>query len=254
MFWQRTKPKPRIGYGAFSDVGRVRAENQDACGHFTSERGSTPLEHLFVIADGMGGHARGREASSVALDVVQRVFFSDREASIEERLEKAFTAANDAIYRLAQAEQPYEMMGTTCTALVFTEGSAYVAHVGDTRAYRLRENTLEQLTTDHTVAEELLRGGVLTQREAMSHPQRHALVRAMGVAQHIELDVSEAIPVQAGDYYLLCSDGLAPVSQEAIVSIVQSFEPQKACERLVHAALEEGSNDNVTAMVIQVGT
>ncbi len=252
MFWQRTKPKPRIGYGALSDVGRVRAENQDAFGHFTGDRDGAPREHLFIIADGMGGHARGREASTTAVDVVQRVFFENREGTVRQRLENAFTAANDAIHRLALEKQPYEMMGTTCTALAFADGFVHVAHVGDTRAYRIRRTTLEQLTTDHTVAEELLREGVLTEREAMSHPQRHALMRALGVAQHVKLDVSDPMPAEKGDYYLLCSDGLAPVSREALVSVVRSLEPQKAAERLVQMAIEEGSEDNVTVMVIRV--
>ncbi|MFQ5570994.1 MAG: protein phosphatase 2C domain-containing protein, partial [Rhodothermales bacterium] len=146
----------------------------------------------------------------------------------------------------------HEKMGTTCTAMALVDGHVHMAHVGDSRAYRIDEQGIEQLTHDHTLVEELRRQGVLTADEARNHPRRHALTRAMGIEPTLEVDVLEAMPIQSPQTYLLCSDGLAPVVNEEIRQVVATHPPQEASERLVQMVNERGGPDNVTVLLITI--
>ena len=251
---QQNQKSLSVRYGAYSDTGRVRAENEDAYGRFALPSGE---EELFVVADGMGGHSCGREASRAAVDAIKRAFFrGDGEAaSVEERLEQSFREANASV--LAQAaEAPGQQMGTTCTALVLTGRHAVVAHVGDSRLYRLRkqpparEVLLKQLTQDHTAVAEMQREGMLTEAEARTHPRRHILARAMGLEAALKVDVLRPEPPQSGDRYLLCTDGLLGVPEVEIAAAAGTDSPQLACEELVRRANALGGHDNVTVLLI----
>ena len=251
MIWWKKNRALTVLVGACSDVGRVRTENQDAYGCFPEGAAEGVRDRLFVVADGMGGHVGGREASRAAVEAVRQTYFSNAGLPAEQRLRDAFEAANALIFRKA-AGQGARRMGTTCTALALAESRIHIAHVGDSRAYRITGPRIEQLTQDHTAVEALRRGGVLTVEEARRHPRRHVLVQAMGDRATLALDVLEAFPARAGDQYLLCSDGLEPVPAEEMRQVVQARAPQAACERLVALANERDGRDNVTALILSL--
>ena len=250
MSWWRVKRPSMISYGASSHVGMVRSENQDAYGCFPKDDLSMSKDRLFIVADGMGGHLGGKEASRIAIQEVPRVFFADTQSPMKQRLQRAFNQANVSIFDKARSGNGYDRMGTTCTALALHEGQLFVAHVGDTRAYRINQDEIELLTADHTLVEEMRREGVLTEDEARVHPRRNTLTRAMGVEPKLEVDVYELGAMKPENRYLLCSDGLSEVTREELRKIVMEMNPQKASERLVELANERGGHDNVTALVV----
>lgn len=252
MAWWKTKKMRKITFGAYSDIGQVRTENQDAYGHYPQFDRTGKDDQLFIVADGMGGHARGQEASQTAIEVVQRVYLGSKERSPVIRLKRAFESANQSILERSRNGEHPDRMGTTCTALAFVEGLMYLAHVGDSRAYRITQERVEKLSHDHTVVEELRRKGIITNEEAQGHPRRNALIRAVGVEESIEIDVVELGSPQPGEYYVLCSDGLAEVSEGEIQRAVLDSTPQEACETLVQIANERGGRDNVTVLVIRI--
>ena len=252
MLWKRSARPLTIQFGAKSDVGQVRTENQDDFGRFPAVRSSQNGEHLFVVADGMGGHEEGGRASRTAVEAVGDTYFSSSEGSVEERLTRSVSEANTRVYAFANESGIPRKMGTTCTALAFVGENAYLAHVGDSRAYRINKRGIVQLSQDHTLVEALMREGVLTMDEAARHPQRHALVRAIGIESDVQVDVTQLEAPQAGDAFLLCSDGLARVTNVEIRDIVRSEAPQQAAERLVQLANDRGGHDNVTVLVVKV--
>ncbi|GIV60322.1 Stp1/IreP family PP2C-type Ser/Thr phosphatase [Rhodocaloribacter litoris] len=252
MRWWKPNRKSPVRVGACSDVGRVRTENQDAYGCFPA--GEEAGERLFVVADGMGGHAHGREASHLAVEVIREVYFAGRRGPAGERLRRALEQANARVYaRAQQGSTGPERMGTTCTALVLDGEHAHMAHVGDSRAYRIDARGIRQLTRDHTFVNELVGQGILTPDEAQHHPRRHALTRALGIQPTLQVDVLENLPVQERQTFVLCTDGLAPVSEAEIREVVEALPPQEASEKLVRMANERGGPDNVTVLVVAVG-
>ena len=253
-----------LTYGQATHIGRVRQENQDACEVFPEEAASGPdaadsasgagqavQERLFVVADGMGGHAGGREASATAVAVIGAAAFAST-AEPAHRLRQAFAAANARIRASAQARPDLRGMGTTASALLLHGGCASLAHVGDSRIYRLNGAALERLTHDHSEVEELVRRGLLTPEQAERHPRRHVLVRSLGLAGEVRVDVAGPFPLQAETAFVLCTDGLAAVSAEEIERVVRSMPPEEACRRLVQLANERGGRDNVTVQVVRV--
>lgn len=256
MTWWRKSNESRLGasvqVGAFSDVGRTRTDNEDAYGIFPVDPAADAADRLFVVADGMGGHSRGREASTTAVKVLQRTYFETAGRPVEHRLEEAFQEANTHVHHLASEAGKRETMGTTGTALALVEGRAYLAHVGDSRVYRIREEGVEQLTCDHTMVSEMQRDGLITAQEARNHPRRGVLTRALGTNPRVEVDVIEVGVSHAGDRFLLCSDGLSGFSKQELREVVLSDSPQDACERLVHRANEQGGYDNATALVVGI--
>ena len=252
MSWWRVKRSTIISYGAASHVGLVRSENQDAYGCFPDGEDDSLKERLFMVADGMGGHQGGREASSMAVRIVPEVFFSGGGIPVPQRLRNAFSQANKEIYHKATTGEGFERMGTTCTALALSDNNIHIAHIGDTRAYRIEKNNIEQLTSDHTLVEEMRREGVLTEDEARVHPRRNTLTRAMGVEPDLLVDVYEIGSMKAEHRYLICSDGLAEVTTDELHSHVMHFGPQEACEKLIALANERGGHDNVTVLILRV--
>lgn len=252
MLWKRNSRPLAVRFGAKSDVGRVRSENQDDYGRFPELRSERDGDQLFIVADGMGGHEDGGRASRTAVEAARDAYFENPDRSIEDRLRDALETANTRVHEQANAGNMAKRMGTTCTAIAIVEDEAFLAHVGDSRAYRINKQGIAQLSHDHTLVDALLREGVLTEAEAERHPQRHALVRAIGIEAEVEVDVEHLDPPTPGEAFLLCSDGLARVTDIEIRDIVRSGTPQEAAETLVDLANERGGHDNVTVLVIRV--
>jgi PPM family protein phosphatase len=250
MIWPRRNGAPPR-FAAHTDVGPVRQQNEDAYGAFGPSDGLPVGHHLFVVADGMGGHVGGQEASALAVETVSEVFFQSS-AAPEERLRDALIQANERVWDRARRDRGTETMGTTCTVLWFSDGRAYLGHVGDSRAYRVERGKLKQLTRDHTLVEELRRNGTLTEAEARVHPRRNALTRALGIAPEVDVDVRPLGPLKRGDRFLLCSDGIAPITPAEIASVLKNQDPDAACRTLVARAAEAGSTDNATALAVYV--
>ncbi len=231
--------------GSASDVGRVRTVNEDLALESLS---------LFAVADGMGGHVGGEIAARTAIDTLQAEFA--RKASAE-GLAAAIHEANKAVWERGHADVDLRGMGTTliAAALVATDDGdrLVLANVGDSRAYRLHAGELVQLTTDHSVAEELVARGELSEEEAAVHPHRHILTRALGVQPDVAVDVWELVP-EEGDRFLLCSDGLTnEVSTDRITDVLmRTRDPRESAETLVRMANQAGGNDNATVVVLDV--
>ena len=232
--------------GSASDVGRVRTVNQDL-----------PLEraNLYAVADGMGGHVGGEVAARVAVETLEQAF--EREPTVD-GLRDAFSEANAAVWHESQANEDLRGMGTTLTAVALVGGTQgrdvlALANVGDSRAYVYAGGEMTQVTDDHSLAEERMRQGEMTEAEAAVHPQRHILTRALGVADHVEADMWE-LDLHTGDRLVLCSDGLTnEVDSDEMAEILGDVDdPEEAAARLVEAANEHGGADNITVVVIDV--
>lgn len=241
------QPTPNLSAHAATHVGLVRTGNEDSahCG-----------DAVFVVADGLGGHAAGEVASRLAVESVAPVDVAGCEdiQAAQERLADAVHEANRVVHAAAQEDPSRAGMGTTVTAAVVHEGHLALAHVGDSRAYLFRAGDLRQLTTDHTAAQEAVDAGYLTVDQAARHPDRHALARAVGLNGEVAVDTPAPLRLEAGDRLLLCSDGLIdPVSAEAVSRILQEHpQPAEASDALVQAALDGGGPDNVTVLVVRV--
>jgi serine/threonine protein phosphatase PrpC len=229
--------------GAKTDVGLIRTANEDSY---------LAKEHLFVVADGMGGHVAGDVASRTAIGIIE-----DRssEASAEdlETLARLVREANRAIWQKAQEDSSLRGMGTTCTLVLVDERKAHIAHVGDSRAYRLRKGQLEQLTEDHTLVARMVREGKIRPEEADRHPHGNIVTRALGVDSDVSVDVL-SFEIEPGDRFLLCSDGLSSMlDHESIADVLTGEEqPQIAAELLVDLANEAGGEDNITVIIVDV--
>ena len=232
--------------GSATDVGRVRTVNQDL-----------PLEepNLFAVADGMGGHVGGEVAARVAVETLVQAF--DRAPTVE-GLREAFSVANAAVWRESQSNAGLRGMGTTLTAMALAAGDGgrdvvTLANVGDSRAYIYSGGTLTQVTDDHSLAEERMRHGEMTEEEAAVHPQRHILTRALGVGPDVDVDMWE-LGLHSGDRVVLCSDGLSnEVSLDEMAAVLgQNADPGEAARQLVGVANEHGGSDNITVVVVDV--
>jgi PPM family protein phosphatase len=231
----------RVGTG--SDVGKVRQANEDA---FLAEA------PLFAVADGMGGHLAGDVASATAVDVITQQSAS---ASLTDpqTLSALLRAANRAIWEKASSDPSLKGMGTTCTLVMIEDGHAQVAHVGDSRAYLLRDGELTQLTDDHTLVSRMVKEGRLREEEAARHPQRSIITRALGVDADVEVDL-DPVELVPGDRLLINSDGLTSMVDPPQVKeiLVAEREPQRAADRLIEIANDAGGEDNITVVVIDV--
>jgi protein phosphatase len=231
----------RLVIGAASDIGQARERNEDS---YMVE------EPLFAVADGMGGHRGGAVASSMALETLHEVLREERVAPTG--LVEEIKAANQRVLERGEADRELRGMGTTLTALLAEEGKAHIAHIGDSRAYLLRDGSLKQLTEDHTLVQRMVMEGKLLPEEAERHPQRSILTRALGVDEEIEPDTLTLDPVLPGDRLLLCTDGLTGmVDTERIEDVLQSEpDPQRAAETLIDHANAAGGDDNITVLVL----
>ena len=225
--------------GACSDVGRGRPENED---DFLVDR-----EHrLYAVADGMGGHRAGEVASATAIETLRAAFVGG------EPLDRAVAAANAAVFAKGADDDALRGMGTTLTAVtVQSDGTAVLGHVGDSRAYLLRDGAVTRVTDDHSLVEQLVRDGRLTPEEAQNHPQRAIITRALGVDPDVEVDTYR-IALRPGDRLLICSDGLSNMLSDDTIgaTLRRHTDPQQAAETLVDMANQAGGDDNITVVVL----
>lgn len=248
------KPKPAlvttpIVFGHHSDAGR-RAANEDSFGVFPAGN-----RYLFVVADGMGGEAGGRVASSIAVDSSRRVFEANAGGLPAEILRECIASASEACIQRQVAEPELASMGSTLELLLVDGQQAWLGHVGDSRIYRVKAGKAERLTRDHTRVQQMLDDGFLTPAEAAEHPQRNVLSRVVGRKDECVPDVTETpLAFAEGDAFVLCSDGLTDVvTDEEIARVVSESHPEKACKWLVELALKKNTADNVTVQVVYRG-
>jgi len=227
-----------------TDVGRHRSTNED------SYLESPPV---FAVADGMGGARAGEVASRMAVEAFDDSN-RDEDAPPEEQLAAVARAANSSIHRLAQEDESRAGMGTTFTAVMVDDGEVATGHVGDSRLYRLREGELERLTTDHSLVEELVKGGKISPESAENHPQRAIITRALGPEPDVKVDTFTSRG-RDGDVYLLCSDGLtAMVPEQQLGDLLRaSTSLQDGADALIAAANERGGKDNITVVLFRLG-
>lgn len=246
----------RIQYASLSDVGFRRRLNQDTFAvqiATDAERWQT-YGHLFLVADGMGGHAVGELASKIAAETVPHVYFKSAAESRGEALKDAIEQANHAIHERGVQNPDFLNMGTTCTAAVLGPDGVLFGHVGDSRGYRIRQGRIEQLTFDHSLQWELIRTGKLSVEEVQLRQPRNVITRSLGPSASVNVDVEGPFPVQEGDTYLLCSDGLPThVSDEEIGIIVAHLPVAEASRLLSHLANLRGGTDNTTVVLFRIG-
>lgn len=229
---------------AMTNVGLVRKENED--NYLVSiDRG------LFVVADGMGGHAGGQLASSLAVSAIAEEIKLINSENIGTQLSKALLKANEIILYEGKQSQQYAGMGTTVTAALISGYDLYVAHIGDSRAYLFRADKLEQLTQDHSLVNELFQKGSITLAEKQNHPQRNILTRAVGAQENLRIDevVYELVP---GDLLLLCTDGLhGHLDEQDIEKVLsENISLQDKLRLMLEMALDRGGTDNITALLV----
>lgn len=236
--------------GSLTDVGRVREINQD-CLTADPERG------LFVVADGMGGHLAGEKASMSAVETIGALLTSEAldaalAGDLEALLQDVIQAANRIIVQASMQDASMRGMGTTATLAVTTETGVYLGHIGDSRAYLLTPDAIEQVTEDHSVVAQLLRARAITPQEAQRHPYRNVITKCLGMQMEVEAD-TRLISWNPGDRLLLCSDGLSGLvlDEEMLAVVNECSDPQEACERLVAMANERGGFDNITVILLQ---
>lgn len=247
--------QPLVQYASRTDVGMRRAANQDSlavrlCKEFTEwER----CGHLFAVADGMGGHSVGDLASRITVESLPLAYFKIDADSIGERMLAAITAANRAISDKASQNPEFADMGTTCSVLALSPYGAFVGHVGDSRVYRVRNGEIQQLTFDHSLQWEMIRQGRATAETVdMLHP-RNVITRCLGPDQNVKIDIEGPFHVQAGDRFVICSDGLTNhVSDTEIGAIAGNLPPTEASRLLIDLTNCRGGSDNVTVVVANV--
>jgi len=228
-------------YSAQTDIGRARAYNEDSI---------LALPPLFIVADGMGGHEAGEVASSIAIETIRE--YAPHRADTT-ALSRALKRANKAIIDAVESGAGRSGMGTTCTALMIRDGQCAIGHVGDSRAYLLRDGRLSQLTHDHSIVGAMMRSGHLTAAEARLHPQRNVITRALGSEVEVAVD-THLIPVMPKDRLLICSDGLTTMVEDAYIQQILTTHrtPCEATQALINAANEAGGRDNISCIVIDI--
>jgi serine/threonine protein phosphatase PrpC len=227
-----------------TDVGKVRANNQDA--PIVSEK-----LRLYGVADGMGGHKGGEVASTSARDDLLREL-EGKTPSVA-ALSSAIEEVNRQIYHQQEHDDALTGMGTTLSVLWMSDNFVYIGHVGDSRVYLLRDGEFKQMTLDHSLVEQLVREGVLTEEEAQNHPMRNIITRAIGTDESVEVDVVVE-ERRKGDLWLACSDGLhGLVDDRQMRDALRQYAPEKAADVLLKAALDAGGRDNVTLVIVHDG-
>ncbi len=249
--------KPGVEVAGLSDVGCQRENNEDSYLYWepTADEEFQRKGRLAVIADGMGGHEGGQEASRLAVETVREVydhaFRDDPQAALLESLVAAHTRIQD----YAEQHPAFQGMGTTCTALVLRGRHLYFAHVGDSRLYLVRDARILRLTRDHSYVGRLVESGIVRAEDAEKHPQRHILTAALGAGREVAVDSAEqALDLLEGDDLLLCTDGLwGVVTEDELETTVSEHTPAESCTALVKLARQRGGPDNITLQVLRVG-
>ncbi|KAB3533135.1 Stp1/IreP family PP2C-type Ser/Thr phosphatase [Alkaliphilus serpentinus] len=237
--------------GAVTDVGKVRDNNED---HYWVLE--DPLM-LFIVADGMGGHNSGEVASELAIETIKEhllkyILDENEDESIKGIIFEAFNRANTEILNRSNQDDGCDGMGTTATLALYHEDKLYIGHIGDSRGYIIKEGKIKQITQDHSLVAELLRKGSISEREALKHPQKNIITKALGTDQQVKADVF-SIDFSVGDTLILCTDGLSNfVDQYEIEKYALEMEDcQRACQEMVDLANFRGGYDNITIIMIK---
>ena len=245
-----------LEFGNGTDTGCVRKDNEDAFMLFEAgdKRQKAAKGHLAIICDGMGGALGGKTASKMTLEEVASIYYGSRTGDVRTAITQAIKSANQHVYQKSNRDSALKGMGTTIVAAMLIENQAFIAHVGDSRCYLIRNNEIFQMTEDHTVVQKMVRQGLLSPDEARSHPDGHILNRSVGVSDELEVDLTmEPIELEANDILLLCSDGLTTeVQDDEILEIAANGTAQRAVEQLIALARERGGRDNITIQIIRV--
>lgn len=251
MLWEQ-----QLEFASLSDVGMRRQNNQD------SLTTSMELEredwertgHLFIMADGMGGHAVGELASKIAIDTLPLTYKKSSHPTNGEALRDAMEQTNSIIFERGNLNPEFERMGTTCSTLALGPEGALIGHVGDSRIYRTRSKRIDQLTFDHSLQWEMLRRGQGSPEDIFLHQPKNIITRSMGPEPQVNVDIEGPYPVMPGDAYILCSDGLTNhVSDEEIGVAASELSPRAACRFLVNLTNLRGGTDNVSVTIVKVG-
>lgn len=248
----------KIASCGITDIGRKRQKNEDS--YLVNDK-----IQLYIVADGMGGHAGGEFASKIAVSTVEEIikgdapkdieasyFYAESKESEEGKLRRAITQAGSKIVQRAIEDPDLRGMGTTATVLYFDDSKAYVAHVGDSRAYCVRNGEIIQITEDHSLVNEQLKSGLITEEEAKTHQLKNIITRSVGVQEEVEVDTI-VWDVINDDSYVLCSDGLSNMLQNhEILAYVGQYPTEEAARKLVDLANERGGDDNITMIIVKV--
>jgi protein phosphatase len=235
-----------VGYK--TDRGKVRKNNEDAF-HVDERKG------LFIVADGMGGHEAGEVASRMAVERIKEYFdsssFFEDEEGIILQIKEIVKKANSEVYKYANWYETLKGMGTTLVLALIRGERLYIAHVGDSRAYLLRDGKLSRLTEDHSLVVRMVKEGEVTEEEARDYPYRHVIDRALGVKSEVEIDV-DSFPYK-GEPLLLCTDGLTDMLEDVEIEemLKNSSNPQETCEKMIEKANEKGGRDNITVVLVR---
>lgn len=239
--------------GVKTSKGRIRDINQDS--YYISPNNKYPL---FIIADGMGGHKAGEIASKMAVDIISSILENELKTLyvddnyIVNSIRNSIWRANIEIYKKSLEKNECSGMGTTLTLAWDINDKIYIGHVGDSRAYLLRNNILYQITEDHSLVEELIKNGSISREEAKNHPQKNIITRAVGTSKEIEADVVVKEKLK-GDIFLLCTDGLTNMLNDDEIKelLLGNEDIQKACEHLVELSNDKGGFDNISVVAIK---
>ncbi|HJV74881.1 MAG TPA: Stp1/IreP family PP2C-type Ser/Thr phosphatase [Noviherbaspirillum sp.] len=253
---------PELEFAARTDTGLVRSQNEDAIA-------ISPSYGIAILADGMGGYNAGEVASRIAVEITRQVLeegidrLQEQQATsganwgaqLQQLLDESIHRANAAVLEAAASKSEYNGMGTTIVAAVLHHSTITIAHVGDSRAYRLRQDALVQITRDHSLLQEQIDAGLISTEQARYAPNSNLVTRAVGVAQEIEVEVHEH-RMEPGDVYLLCSDGLSDMLQLEEIQDVLNGQPaslEEVCEAMVRRANDNGGHDNISVVLIKAG-
>lgn len=237
-----------------TDVGRQRHHNEDNVAYIVPKDALLQAKKgaLFIVADGMGGHAAGEVASEIAVSSVSTLYYHDDDSDVAASLLRSIQYTNAIIYQRAREQAEHNGMGTTCVAAVLLDDKAYIANVGDSRAYIVRRGWVRQISQDHSWVAEQVRAGAMTEADARMHQLRNMITRSLGSLPEVQVDLFIE-QVQEGDTLILCSDGLSGmVNDNEIAQIVEQYPPQECVHHLIERANANGGADNITVLAARV--
>jgi len=238
-----------------SDLGNIRTNNEDMGLFFkiADENVIREKGYMLIVADGMGGHQAGEVASRMATDIISHDYFKQNGGGVEKNLAKVLMLANKSIFEKASSSDAHKGMGTTCTVLVVIDQVVYYAHVGDSRAYMQKGNSIMQITTDHTYVQELVNSGDITEAEAAVHPKRNILTNAMGTKPEMRVDTGKFEHIlENNDRLLLCSDGLYDyLNANELKDILVANDIKTAAGIMIQQAKARGGHDNITVVIAE---
>jgi protein phosphatase len=243
----------KLNYFSKTVVGLVRKANEDNIGSVCKPNKFNI--NLRIVCDGMGGHIGGAKASKIAVQSIVEYFSNNPNPVPQVALKEAISFANLQIFGSAQAEPEFKGMGTTCTALLESEGLIYIAHVGDSRIYIHTDHKLYRVTKDHSYVQDLVDKGEITDQQMETHPNKNQLTRALGIADRVEVDVvSKPILAKSGDYFMLCSDGLSGLINDRMINSVLKTEDsiETMVNNLITMAEAAGGHDNISVDLIEI--